>query len=55
MAGKRKKLTMSFLLKVSSDCIGFGVKSSGFSDCSNLSAQECSSLVDIVYRIRACK
>jgi hypothetical protein len=38
---------MSFLLSVSWDCVKCCVKSSGFSDCSILSARKCSSLVDV--------
>jgi hypothetical protein len=46
MDGKRKKLTTSLLLEVSLNCTAFGVKSSDFSDCPNLSAQNYSSPVD---------
>jgi hypothetical protein len=47
MYGKRKKLTTSLLLQVSYDCTTFVVESSGCLICSNLSAQNYSSLPDV--------
>jgi hypothetical protein len=47
MNGKRKKLTMSFLLLVCLDGNAFVVKTLGFSDCSNLSVHVYSRLVNV--------